>query len=328
MGLRVIEIIAGCGASDTLVEIARKAKVEDVIVGTPAEDGRQPVRLVVGEGDQQALLDRIQTAISGTDNWRILILPVEATIPAPPEEAAASKPKPFAAGLTREELYQQVGAGARLDVNYLLLVFLSTVVAAIGLAENSAAVVIGAMVIAPLLGPFLAFAFATAIGEHELMFRAIMTSLIGLGFSLALGIAIGFAAPVNLHGTEITMRTMVGFDSIALALASGAAAALSLTSGLSSALVGVMVAVALLPPTATLGMTLGAGDLARAGGSALLLGVNIVCVTLAGQIVFIAKGIRPRTWFEAQKAKRSAWINAGVWLALLACLSLIIFLAR
>jgi uncharacterized hydrophobic protein (TIGR00341 family) len=328
MAARLIEVTAGEGATDTVVEVARTAGVLDVMIEAPANDGRQTVRLVTGEVDQQKLLDRIQTVCSGTEKWRIVILPVEATIPAPPEAKAADSPKPFAAGLTREELYQQVGAGARLDGNYLLLVVLSTVVAAIGLAENNVAVVIGAMVIAPLLGPFLAFAFAVAIGERDLMLRAAATSLAGLGLSLALAAVIGFVMPIYLASAEIASRTVVGFDSIALALASGAAAALSLLSGLSSTLVGVMVAVALLPPAATLGIMFGAAQFDRAAGAGLLLGINIVCIILATQITFIAKGVRPRSWFEAQRARRSALLNAGVWLAILLCLSAIILLLK
>ncbi len=328
MATRLIEVTAGSGATDTLVEVARNAGVMDVMVGPPAVDGRQTIRILAGEDDQQKLLDRLQTACSGSAQWRILILPVEATIPEPSEDKAAPRPKPFAAGLTREELYQQVNDGARLDGNYLLLVVLSTVVATIGLAENNVAVLIGAMVIAPLLQPFLAFAFAVAIGERTLMLRAAATSLAGLLLSLVLAAVIGLAVPLDLNSAEITWRTVVGFDAIALALASGAAAALSLMSGLSSALVGVMVAVALLPPVATLGMMLGTLQFERAGGAALLLGINIVCIMLTAQITFIAKGIAPRRWFDAQRARRSSLLNAGAWALILLGLAGIVLLFR
>ena len=121
-------------------------------------------------------------------------------------------------------------------------------------------------------------------------------------------------------------RTDVGMDGVALALASGAAAVLSLTSGLSTTLVGVMVAVALLPPTATLGMTLGAGHPSMAAGAALLLAVNVVCVILAAKVVFLAKGVKPRTWYERQKARQSSVVYVVVWGLLLSVLLLIIYL--
>jgi uncharacterized membrane protein len=123
-------------------------------------------------------------------------------------------------------------------------------------------------------------------------------------------------------------RTDVGLDSVALALASGAAAVLSLTTGLSSVLVGVMVAVALLPPTATLGLMLGAGQYHHALGAGLLLAVNIVCVNLAAKVVFLAKGIHPRTWWERKRAKRAMLLYVIIWVLSLAILIAMIYVRR
>jgi uncharacterized membrane protein len=120
-------------------------------------------------------------------------------------------------------------------------------------------------------------------------------------------------------------RTVVGLDSVALALASGAAAALSLTTGLSSVLVGVMVAVALLPPAATVGLMFGHGETDLAINAALLLAINIVCVNLASKVVFLAKGISPRTWYEKAKAKRAMVIYILMWLVTLAILIAAVF---
>jgi uncharacterized membrane protein len=107
-----------------------------------------------------------------------------------------------------------------------------------------------------------------------------------------------------------------------LALASGAAAVLSQITGLSSALVGVMVAVALLPHAATLGMMLGSGNLSAAIGAALLLAVNIVCINLSAKLMFLFKGVRPRTWLEKSRARQSVTIYTTFWI-----LSLLILIA-
>ncbi|MGB5669375.1 MAG: DUF389 domain-containing protein, partial [Sedimenticolaceae bacterium] len=125
--------------------------------------------------------------------------------------------------------------------------------------------------------------------------------------------------------SEILARTDVGLDGAALALASGAAAVLSLTTGLSSTLVGVMVAVALLPPTATMGMLVGAGHLQLAGGALLLLAVNVVCVIVAAKIVFMAKEVKPRTWHERQQARQSTVLYGATWTILLLVLLLIVY---
>ena len=224
-------------------------------------------------------------------------------------------------GSTREELYSQIEKNTRLDGNFLILVFLSTVVAAIGLLENNVAVVIGAMVIAPLLGPNIALAFAATLGDRDLLLKSFKTNMVGVLFALSLSVAIGWFWPPITLNPEILARTSVGFDDVVLALASGAAAVLSLTSGVASALVGVMVAVALLPPTATLGMVLASGQHQLASGAALLLAVNIVCVNASANLVFLFKGVRPRTWLEKRRARQSV-----VWIGLFWAIALAVLL--
>jgi uncharacterized hydrophobic protein (TIGR00341 family) len=187
-------------------------------------------------------------------------------------------------------------------------------------------VVVGAMVIAPLLSPNIALALGTALGDTSLMLKAARTNGVGIGLALVLSLVIGLVWPVDIRSHELMARTDVGMESIALALASGAAAVLSITTGLSSVLVGVMVAVALLPPTATLGLMLGAGQFQHALGAGLLLAVNIVCVNLAAKVVFLAKGIHPRTWWERKKARRAMALYILIWVASLALLVAVIYL--
>ena len=140
-----------------------------------------------------------------------------------------------------------------------------------------------------------------------LMWKATKTTIAGITLALMLSMILGFIYPFNLDSHELMARTDVGLGSIALALASGAAAVVSLTTGLASVLVGVMVAVALLPPTATLGLMIGAGQPKLAVGAALLLGVNIVSVNLAAKVVFWFRGVKPRSWLEKRKAKQGLW---------------------
>ncbi len=313
--MKVIEVVADAGHLDTLVGIAEQHGALDVWYGQTVEDQRRAVRMLVADDKRQGVLDALQKLLASSDNARILILPVEAVLPrAAGAEEEEGQRKSTGAAATREELYNQIEKGAHLDGTYLVMVFLSTVVAAIGLLENNVAVVVGAMVIAPLLGPNIALAFATSLGDGELMWSASRTSLVGIGLALLLSVVIGMLWPVWPPGPEVEARTAVGFDGVVLALASGAAAVLSLTSGVASALVGVMVAVALLPPTAVLGMLLGSGHLAEAAGAALLLAVNIVCVNLSANLVFLFKGVRPRTWLEKRRAKQSVWLSGLVWL--------------
>jgi uncharacterized hydrophobic protein (TIGR00341 family) len=323
--LRVIEVVCDTGHLDTVKGLCDRDEVIDYWSLTPAGEARAVVRLLVAPPGVQPILDTLQKQLGDSSGARIVVLAVEATVPRfePPEGAEGVRRKQQS---SREELYQDVERGARLDGTYLTLVVLSTVVAAIGLLEGSVAIVIGAMVIAPLLGPNLALALGTALGDGPLIERAARASAAGIAVALVVSIAIGAVWPGRLDSAELMSRTDVGWDSIALALAAGAAGVLSLTTGLPSVLVGVMVAVALLPPAATLGLMIGAGRYDEAFGAGLLLAVNIVCVNLAAKVVFLLQGVRPRTWIEQRQAKQSTLIYLTVWALSLVLLAAVMYL--
>jgi len=313
--MRIIEVLANCGHADTIRSIAEQHEVVECWINQSDEENRCSAKLVVRQGTEQKVLDAIQSALSGSEGWRILIEPVEAIVPRP--EDLDEKEKKDAGIRAREEIYAGVESGARLDTNYILLVIFSTIVATIGLIEDNIAVVIGAMVIAPLLGPNIAFAFGTSLGDKNLIVRALKTNFFGMAIALVLAMLIGLLWPVNIESRELMARTDVGMDGVVLALVSGAAAILSLTTGLSSTLVGVMVAVAILPPTATVGLMLATGNQHLALGAGLLLAVNVVCVNLSAKIVLLIKGVKPRTWLEKEKVRQSSIAYIGFWVVLL-----------
>ena len=227
---------------------------------------------------------------------------------------------------TREEILAQVEKDAILDNNFILLVILSTIVAAIGLLENNLAVIVGAMVIAPLLGPNIAFSLGASLGERKLVIESLKALFAGVILAILFSIGIGLLWPGNFDSLELMSRTDVEYSGTAIALASGAAASLSLVSGTSSVLVGVMVAVALMPPAVTIGLMLSIAEYNHALGAALLLTVNIVCINLSAKLVFLFRGIKPRIWLDAHKAKQSRLLYIIIWIILLALLFLMIYL--
>lgn len=348
MSLRIIEISALEDASDKIKELAERYEAIDCWQSArkswlyKKDDVRITSRILVDVKNQQDMIDALQRAVNKHGDWRITLIPVEATLPMPVEDTA--KPKNgngkksgkwkikdiLRGSITREELHADMEQGAKISIDFLLLVILSSLVAGIGLIHSDVAVIIGAMVIAPLLGPNLALAFGAALGDKALILKAIKTNVLGLGLTLFITILAGlFIAPETvMQSIEMMNRTNVGFASIILALASGAAAVLSLTMGVSSALVGVMVAVALMPPAVTLGVTLGNGQFDLAYGTFLLLATNIVCVNLAAQAIFRLKGIKPRTWYEEKNAKKASKINGLIWLVMLAILATLIWLKQ
>ena len=292
MSYRVIQVIAPVRHHKLLESMCDKSDVVDAWKNHEGSD-RLSYSFLVQSDKSQSVIDALQTTMGYSDNARVLVLPVEAMLPK--NEDAAEKPtqkgKKKPSGISREELYDDVVKGAKCDTNFILFAVLSTIVAAIGLMQNNVAVVIGAMVIAPFLGPNLALALATSLGDIPLIKQAIKTNLTGLAITLFLCIALGKFFPPAPLSEELLNRTRIDFDGIVLALASGAAGVLSLTTGISSALVGVMVAVALLPPAATLGILLGMGSVELAYVAALVLAVNVVCVNLSAKVVLWLKGI-------------------------------------
>jgi len=326
MNYGLVEITAGSGSADTIRAIADKTEVPLTEVTAPSKSRSGVWRILAGDDKRQDVLDKLQQTLGKNTDWRIVILPVEAVLPRPKKDPEPTEPQ--SEQETREELYEDIARSAEGGANFYLLAVLSTIVAAIGLLTDNIAVVIGAMVIAPLLGPNIAFAFGTTLGDKELMTSATRTNLSGVAISIAISGLLGAIWPHADFGHELLSRTDVGYDSIALALASGFAAALSMTTGVSTALVGVMVAVALLPPAATLGIMLGVQKFGPALGAALLLAVNVICVNLSAQITFIVKGFGPRTWWQKRRAKSWGRLNLIVLVAFLLILAGLIYLRQ
>lgn len=333
MSLRIIEISAPDKASDKIKDLAEHYDCIDSWHSAKNKDGRRTTSILVDVINQQDLLDALQRNVSKEEGWRIVLIPVEATIPKPEgkdpaEKKDNGKARVLGGSITREELLDDMEAGSRLNFDFMIMVVLSTIVAGIGLIEGNVAVIIGAMVIAPLLGPNLALAFGTTLGDRDLILNAIKTNAAGLGTTLGITMAAGLLIPMEMivESTEVMSRTDINFAAIILALASGAAGVLSITAGVSSALVGVMVAVALMPPAVTLGFAIGEFRFDLAYGAALLLAANVVSVNLAAQTIFYFKGIRPRTWYEEKKSKAAIVTHNIIWTSCLAILCLLIWL--
>ncbi len=286
--------------------------------------------LVPAEGSQD-LLDLLEEAFMEEDGFRINIFALEASVPSIPEkdklEAGYSDEteRNHKDRVSREELYNDLAEGARTTKIYVFMIILSSIVAAIGVLNDSVAVIIGAMVIAPMLIPNVSLSLATALGDLPMARSALKTIFVGISIATVLSVALGFLLPVDPSLQEISSRTNVGLMGIVLALASGAAGALSFTSAAPSVLIGVAVAVALMPPLVVFGLLLGAGYYSLALGALFLFLANLISVNLAGVATFLSQGIEPRTWWDARKAKKATVLAIVGWALLLAILMIIIF---
>ncbi len=222
--------------------------------------------------------------------------------------------------IAREELQttaENMVSGPRI---YLVMTLISSVVATAGLLLDSAATVVGSMVIAPLIGPAMAASVGTVVDDHELFVRGIRLQVSGI--VVAIGSAALFAAilrfgnlvPPGLEPLaigEIRERLAPNILVLAIALGSGVAGIISLMTGVSVALVGVMIAVALIPPAAAMGIGIAYGIPSLTIGSGVFVLVNVLSINLAALTVLWYAGYRPEAWVRVSNV-RSAVLKRTV----------------
>jgi uncharacterized hydrophobic protein (TIGR00271 family) len=223
----------------------------------------------------------------------------------------------------RSQIRSNIESNSEFDAAYVIMNGLATVVACYGLFENSPAVVIGAMIIAMLLGPIAGVSLGLVDRNNALVWKALPT-LLG-GFLVAYGIAFVFGViyrdiPLT---DEMYARTAPNLMDLMIALGGGAAGAYSMISPrLSVAFVGVAIATALVPPLSSSAICLARGEYALAFGAFLLMFTNIVGIQVAGSLVLWLGGYRG----SAQTAHLSALKRNLLSVAVLC--SLILFLGE
>ena len=200
-------------------------------------------------------------------------------------------------------------------INFYVLMLLSALLASLGLLQNSATVIIGAMLVAPLMSPLMAFSVGLLQGRLRLMRDAALTTVTGVGIGLAVTIALGWLFPMDVATDQMLARGEPSLLDLGIALASGAVGAYAMArKDIPSALAGVAIAAALVPPLCTVGLAIAFGDQELALGSTLLFATNIVSISLAGAGIFLWLGIRP----EPQAETMVNWLVSLVVLVALA----------
>lgn len=271
------------------------------------------MRILVKTRDSEEILNYLEKASKQNDDLSALLFSLQTYIPHIQDEKEETKEKkdsdePENGELiraSRHELYAVVQSSSKTNQSFTWFLILSAIVATIGIIKDSPAIVIGAMVIAPLIGPFTSTAFASVLGDYKLMRQSVVTSIYGISIPLGISALFGYFFSIPVHSGEFLSRTDIEIIDIAAALAAGAAGAISFVKRMSEALVGVMVSVALLPPTVVLGMMVGSAEWQASVTPLLLLMVNISSIILSAIIVFWISGIKPINWQEIQDANTS-----------------------
>ena len=180
------------------------------------------------------------------------------------------------------------------DESYVVLTIGASLIATLGLLANNAAVVIGAMVVAPWILPLRALVFGSLIGDRKLLLRAVATLAIGVAITTLLSMGLGLIAGnmdlLRVVPKEITARLQPNLLDLGIALAAGAIATYAkVNPGAVSSMAGTAIAVALVPPVCVMGIMLAAGELDDAQGAGLLFSANLLGILIGGIIVLATR---------------------------------------
>jgi uncharacterized hydrophobic protein (TIGR00271 family) len=212
-------------------------------------------------------------------------------------------------------VYMQLRRAARADADYHVMMVLAAAVAALGLLLDSTAVVIGAMLLAPLMSPIAGAALGVVQGDAKLIRLSVGSVVSGTLAATVTALATAFILPGAEVTAEFTARTEPGLLDLLVALGSGMAAAYAISRpGMSASLPGVAVAAALVPPLAAVAVGIALGEWTDSAGAALLFSTNLAAIAAASALTFLWIGFRP----DADRAGRFGVFGRGVvWLTVL-----------
>ncbi|TYL38320.1 TIGR00341 family protein [Natronococcus pandeyae] len=306
--MRLVQLTVPTGKRQTILETLDDREIDYVVTD---EDGNRDYAAVayfpLPSPAVEPVLDELQDA--GVDEDAYTVVVDAETVVSRRFEALREE---YEEGdvesdrISRQELRTEAESLTPTFGVYSIMTIISSVVATAGLLLDSPAVVVGSMVIAPLIGPALGASVGSVIDEEELFVESITYQIIGV--ILAIAAAAVFAWMVRVTNIvppglvlgevdEISERLAPDLLSLAVALGAGVAGIVSIATGISVALVGVMIAAALIPPAAAAGIAIAWGQPDAAIGSTVLVFVNVLSVNLAGLLTLWYLGYRPENLF-------------------------------
>ncbi len=220
------------------------------------------------------------------------------------------------------ELIWSAQKNASSNLDYLVMIVLSAALATLGLLTNSVAVIIGAMLVAPLMAPLSSFSTGMATGILQLTRRASLTLFQGVTLALLISLVMGALLPIDAPTEEMLVRGSPNLLDAAIALVSGWVAAYATArKGIPAALAGVAIAAALMPPICTIGLGIALRDIDLAFGANLLFLANIAFIIAAQYITFLWMGMHPSEEREGASRER-----LRLWRLMLAVVTLLVLL--
>ena len=313
--MRLIQTLIPDGKRETVIDILDAEEIEFALTRESSASGYSDSVYIPAESDAvEEIIDMLRDVGVERDGY-MFITDVETIVSEQFEEQQEQNEESAdTERISRDELRTKARNLSRSTTNYLLLTIISAIVATAGLLQDSAAVVVGSMVIAPLIGPAMASCVGTVINDDDnaLFWEGVRSQAIGLVVAVlsatlfAVSYRLLLAPDLELLLIQqVAERAHPGLLALAIALGAGTAGALSLTSGADEALVGVMIAVALMPPAASVGLGIAYTDPILAVGAGVLVLVNLLSINIAGIVTIWIKRYKPTHWYDAQEARRA-----------------------
>jgi uncharacterized hydrophobic protein (TIGR00271 family) len=206
----------------------------------------------------------------------------------------------------RKKLVERISIGADGGVDFTVMMLLAATLASLGLLQGSTAVVIGAMLVAPLMGPLVAAGLALTQGNLTLFRSALSVSVSGIFLGLGVSLFLGAMNPGFEASMEIEARGNPDVLDLGIAFASGMVAAYAMgRPNVSGTLAGVAIAAALLPPLAVVGIGLTNDEMIIAGNATILFVTNLVAIILGAALIFRLLGMH----VSISEAEKSRWVR-------------------
>jgi uncharacterized hydrophobic protein (TIGR00271 family) len=294
--------------------VSRSRDCDLVLFGASSTEALRRLRGTGSEGAVQPV-DR-QTVVAVTryarSAWRSVFSRKGGSTPS---WVPALRPK------ERVDVFDRVQAGARLNADFIVMLTLSTAIASFGLMQGSTAVVIGAMLVAPLMTPIIGSGLALIQGNTRLFRESMKALMFGVLAGLLISALIGVLTGALELTPEVMSRSRPTLLDLAVALLSGMAVAYALARpSLAGAIAGVAIATALVPPLSVVGISLAHHDLRTAFGAAVLFSTNIVAIVLGAALVFRVLGIGG----ESLGVGRRLWVRRTLLALSLASIMLVL----
>ncbi|ODR80844.1 TIGR00341 family protein [Haladaptatus sp. W1] len=327
--MRLIQVLIPKGdRADVLTALDEEGIDYAVWEETGRGDFEALVSFPVPEPGVEPVLDKLYAAGIKEKSYT-LVMPTETVVS---ERIGALKDRYRGYRISRDELVARAEDLAPASSTFFIFLIVSTLIATTGLLLDSAATIIGAMVIAPLMGPAISASVGAVLADSDMTSRGVRLQVTGLLAAVVTAAILGlllretvFLPPVDIRTIpQVLERTSPNFLSLFLALGSGVAGAVSIIRGAGSSLVGVAIAVALIPPAATAGLGLAWGHPGVVITAGVLVLVNLLAINLSALILLWLAGYRPEKGEQSKQARRAVRVRIATIVLGLVLLSVVL----